>query len=89
MSEPDDDGHWHLDKRVPLALIASIFFGMLVQTLGAVWWASGMSARVDELERKVTATAPQSERIKGLEVNMEVVKDGIAEIKRLIRRESP
>lgn len=31
---------WHLDKRVPLALIGALFF----QTAGIVWWASTMQA---------------------------------------------
>jgi len=32
---------WHLDKKVPLALIVAI----VGQTLAAVWWAAGMAAR--------------------------------------------
>ena len=31
---------WHLDKRVPLALIVTLF----LQTAGIVWWASTMQA---------------------------------------------
>jgi hypothetical protein len=84
MSEPDET-RWHLDKRVPLALIVTI----ALQTGVFIWWASSLTERVNTLERERTATAPQAERIRGLEVNMEVVKDGIAEIKRLIRREAP
>ena len=34
---------WHLDKRVPLALILAL----LVQTAGMVWWAATLSSRVD------------------------------------------
>jgi hypothetical protein len=36
---------WHLDKRVPVAII----FALLVQTAGAVWWASAMSSNVASL----------------------------------------
>ena len=79
-----DDRRWHLDKRVPIALI----FTIIVQTAGLVWWASSLTERVNTLERRADASAPQAERITRLEVNIEVVKDGIAEIKRLIRRES-
>lgn len=81
----DDDRHWHLDKRVPIALI----FTIIVQTAGLVWWASSLTERVNTLERRADASAPQAERITRLEVNIEVVKEGIVEIKRLIRRENP
>jgi hypothetical protein len=79
-----DESRWHLDKRVPIALI----FTIVMQTAGLVWWASSLTERVNTLERRADASAPQAERITRLEVNIEVVKDGIAEIKRLIRRES-
>jgi TolA-binding protein len=38
---------WHLDKRIPIALIVTL----IVQTGLAVWWVSNLSHRVD------TATA--------------------------------
>ena len=84
MSGRDDDGRWHLDRRVPIALIVTI----LLQTAGLVWWAASLTERVNTLERRADASAPQAERITRLEVNIETVKEGIAEIKRLIRRES-
>lgn len=33
-------GNFHLDKRVPIALIVTI----VVQTAGIVWWAAGVQA---------------------------------------------
>lgn len=42
---------WHLDKRLPIALIITI----AVQTAGLVWWAASLSSRVDEQARRVTA----------------------------------
>lgn len=41
---------WHLSKSVPIALILA--FAM--QSATAVWWASDMSARVEEVEQKVS-----------------------------------
>lgn len=84
MIRPDDQ-NWHLDKRVPIALI----FTIVIQTAGLVWWASSLTERVNTLERRADATSPQGDRIMRLEVNMEVVKDGVAEIKRMLRRENP
>lgn len=47
------DEPWHLDKRVPVALIVTI----LIQTAAAVWWASETTQRLDTLERTATALA--------------------------------
>ena len=40
---------WHLDRRVPLALILTI----ALQTAGAVWWASALSSQVQNHERRI------------------------------------
>lgn len=80
------DAKWHLDKRVPIALIVTI----AIQTAGIVWWAASVSARIERLEEKATVTAPNSDRLTRVEVQLEVVKDGVTEIKRLLQaRPSP
>lgn len=45
--EPDDPagGRFHIDKRVPVALILAIG----VQTGGAIWWASSTQAALSML----------------------------------------
>lgn len=46
-----DQGHkdqWHLDKRVPIALI----FAILAQTIAGVWWAATLQGTVNELSRR-------------------------------------
>jgi TolA-binding protein len=43
MALHNDSQGWHLDKRVPIAIITAI----AVQTFGIVWWAATLSARVD------------------------------------------
>lgn len=45
MTEPREP--WHLDKRVPLALILTI----LGQTAVAFWWAATLESRVGVVER--------------------------------------
>ena len=37
---------WHLDKKVPIVLIGAI----VAQTVGIVWWASGIHHRVGTIE---------------------------------------
>lgn len=38
---------WHLDKRIPIALIIAL----LTQTAAAIWWASSIEARMLNVER--------------------------------------
>lgn len=77
-----EDSHWHLDKRVPITLIVAI----LGQTAGLGWFAASITERVTNLERRAVVTEPQAERITRLEVGIEVLKDGVSEIKRLVQQ---
>lgn len=77
------DSQWHLDKKVPIALILAI----IMQTSGMVWWAASAAERLNALERKAEAVAPQAERLARVETKLEAVQDGIAEIKSILRKE--
>jgi hypothetical protein len=80
-AQSDGDATWHFDKRVPVAIIFSIF----CQTAGVVWWGATASERLSALERKVEMTAPQADRLTRVEVNIESIKDSLTEIKNNIR----
>jgi hypothetical protein len=79
------DGNWHLDKRVPIAMILTI----VLQTGTFVWFAARLDHRVEALERsesRLTTSAPvQADRLTRVEVKLETVQEGITEIKRLIQ----
>jgi len=60
------DKQWHLDKRVPVALIIVIF----IQTVSIVWWAATLSARVGYLEDANTSRQTYEARIITLEVTV-------------------
>lgn len=77
------DTSWHLDKKVPIALILAI----IMQTGGIVWWGATASERLNALERKADAAASQPERLARVETKLESVQEGIAEIKSILRRE--
>lgn len=47
---PDEQGAWHLDRKVPVAIILSL----VVQTAGLVWWAASLSGRQDEHSRRIS-----------------------------------
>ena len=80
--ERNDENQWHLDKKVPLALI----FTIIAQTMIAAWAASNIWTRVGELEHKVELAAPQAERIIRLETKVDGITGSLAEIKTLVTR---
>lgn len=81
MSE-GEDRQWHLDKKVPLALIMTI----VCQTVVAAWGASNLWTRVGELERQMQTAAPQFERIIRVETKVDAITGSLSEIKALINR---
>ena len=56
---PGAQDPWHLDKRVPVALIIAI----LLQTAGAIWWAANISSRVDHVERRTVSLEDADRRM--------------------------
>ena len=76
---------WHLDKRVPVALIITI----MMQTVAAVWWAASLSARVDALERDwarfsavVNRLRVQEDRAARVDVRLEALYGRLERIER-------
>ena len=78
----EEKEQWHLDKRVPLALI----FTIAMQTAGLLIWGANLSTRVVQLETQIASAAPQAERIIRLETKMDSIFGSLAEIKALIQR---
>ena len=76
------DKQWHLDRRVPLALIAMI----AAQTFAALWWASGLNTRVEFLERQYVSISPQAGQIIRLQTQLEGIDRNILEIKNALLR---
>lgn len=70
----DDDKAWHLDKRVPIALI----FTLLVQTGSIVWWARGLDARVAVLEAEAVGRPARRDAI---QTQLTDIKVSIASLK--------
>lgn len=51
---------WHLDKRVPVALITTL----LIQAGLGVWWASNASERLEQVERRLEGFAVRSSEMR-------------------------
>lgn len=60
-------GGWHLDKRIPVALIVTLG----LQTAGVFFWMGQLSVRIDQLENQVLRAATNSDRLTRLEVQLE------------------
>jgi hypothetical protein len=80
----ETDHHWHLDKRVPLALMVTL----ALQSGAFVWWAAKADNRLEYLERTVNASAPQIERVIRLEAKMDSVAEALNDVKVILRARS-
>ena len=76
-----DEG-WHLDKRVPIALIVTI----AVQTGAALLWAGGAAERLTSLETRATRTDEMAERTARLEEQSNAMRASLARIEEKLDR---
>ena len=60
MTEVDADKKWHLDKRVPIALIVMLS----LQGGAGIWWASNQSERMTQVERRLDGFSERSENLR-------------------------
>ena len=65
--------HWHLDKRVPVALIVT----MASWIVTTVWWASALDNRVAALEKMVIKNDGLESRLVRLEEGQNWIKQGL------------
>lgn len=72
---------WHLDKKVPIAII----FALVGQTLFFTYWGSTWKSETDSrllsLEKYQDATSGQDRRITILEQQFGYIREDLAEIK--------
>lgn len=78
---------WHLDKRVPIAIIMSI----ALQTFAAVYFATAwkvvVESRLAVLEKAASDNSGQEARIIVLEQVVIRVSDDLSEIKSILRND--
>jgi hypothetical protein len=85
--------HWHVDKRIPIAII----FTILVQTAGVVWgaatiWASVAELRAadgrheTELERHRLESVDQEGRIRAVELGAGRMQEQLDNIEQGVNR---
>ena len=78
--------NWHLDRRVPIALIATI----AMQTGMGIWWASSMSERMSQIERRENSTSLQAQesstRLADQAQKVAVLSEAVANTNRNLER---
>lgn len=78
-----DDGQWHLDKRVPIALIVTLVF----QAAAGLWWASGVNNRVLHLEQISGKNTGYNGRIIRVEERLKSVLSTVDRIEKKLDRD--
>ena len=83
-SDMSDNKNWHLDKRVPIALIAT----MLIQFAGIVMYVSTINSRTVENERRISVLESQKigERLAAVESQMVDAKALLLRVEQKIDR---
>lgn len=70
-SAKSEDREWHLDKKVPIALI----FSIVVQTGVIVWWGARLDARVGNLEKGDEGRISQISQLTNIAVDIAALKE--------------
>ncbi|MEQ9518790.1 MAG: hypothetical protein RLN89_05045 [Parvibaculum sp.] len=84
MSEPKvpEEARWHLDKRVPIALILAL----VMQTAGALAWAGAASERINQLERRANGSSEVKERTARVEEQVRYMRATLERIEQKLDR---
>jgi cell division protein FtsB len=74
--------HWAIERKIPIALLTAL----AIQTGVWIWQTAAAWARLDQLEKKVEAMAPQGERLARVETKTDVLIAALAEVKDMVRQ---
>jgi hypothetical protein len=79
-----NEGHWHLNKGIPVVwIVGSLLIG-LAQFAGFVWMLSQFNTRIDMVEKTIVLMAPQGERLTRLEEKMVAAQKTLDRIETLV-----
>ena len=74
MIDDPASGGWHVDKRIPAALIVTILLGIFAQTIAGVWWAATIQAEVANIRQRVDTAADLGPRLGKVEIILDRVE---------------
>ena len=78
---------WHLDKKVPISIIAAIVCQTLFFVYIGTAWKASVENRLHSLEKSQDGTSNHETRIVVIEQGMLRIRDDLSEIKQLIRQQ--
>jgi hypothetical protein len=74
--------HWAIERKIPIALLTAL----AIQTGVWIWQSAAAWARLEQLEKKVEAMAPQGERLVRVETKTDLLIAQIVEVKDILRQ---
>lgn len=77
MRKENEITHWRIDKRIPIALLITLF----LQIAMAIIWATQLNARVDSLEEKAVYSSDFGEKLARIDERLQSVKQYMEDIK--------
>lgn len=85
LKEDPATASWHLDRRVPIALILVL----IGQTFGLGWWASSISSRVDQIEIRMAEQGDVKGRIGMVETHLVYIRESLARMEKTLTGQQP
>lgn len=83
MSDNLQDGQqWHLDKRVPIALITVL----LLQTFGGIWWAATLTSTVNHNTSRIERYEATYTRMGAIEQTLARIDERLKSLQSALRR---
>lgn len=76
---------WHLDRRIPIALILAI----VLQSISAFFWAGAITARLGVVEKSTDKNSQLGERLTRVEEKTNYIVRGVERIEKKIDEGGP
>ena len=73
---------WHLDKRVPIALISVL----LIQTFGGIWWAATLTSTVEHNSENIKQFQTTYTRMGTIEQTLARIDERLKGLQAALRR---
>ena len=77
-----DQDEWHLDKKVPIAIIIALVIQTMSFIVIAAAWKTSVDNRLERLEASAADSSNQSDRILVLEQQLKFIVDSLSRIEK-------
>lgn len=77
-----DKEQWHLDKKVPIAIIIALCIQTISFIVIAAAWKTSVDSRLERLEKSESDNSAQGDRILVLEQQLKFIVDSLSRIEK-------